>query len=32
MRPGVVISLGPWYGSSLEAKEAKIASPLKTCW
>lgn len=30
MRSGVVMSLGPWYGSSLVAKEARIASPLKT--
>lgn len=27
---GVVMSLGPWYGSSLEAKEARIARPLNT--
>lgn len=30
MRSGVVMSLGPWYGSSLEAKEARIARPLNT--
>lgn len=30
MRSGVVMSLGPWYGSSLDAKEARIARPLNT--
>lgn len=24
------MSLGPWYGSSLDAKEARIARPLNT--
>lgn len=27
----VVMSRGPWYGSSLDAKEARIAKPLNTC-
>lgn len=31
MCSGVVMSRGPWYGSSLDAKEAKIAKPLNTC-
>lgn len=30
MRSGIVMSLGPWYGSSLDAKEARIARPLNT--
>lgn len=30
MRSGVVMSLGPWYGSSLDAKEARMARPLNT--
>lgn len=30
MRSGVVMSRGPWYGSSLDAKEARIARPLNT--
>lgn len=30
MRSGDVMSLGPWYGSSLDAKEARIARPLNT--
>lgn len=30
MCSGVVMSLGPWYGPSLDAKEDKMAKPLKT--
>lgn len=30
MSSGVVMSFGPWYGSSLDAKEARIAKPLNT--